>query len=195
LNRLKQTGSFSEDEVRLLETSIDELNSALAEHKQTAQKSHKYHLQMVEGCSTAWKRISELETKSGLSENETEELDRLRNIFCQTISADYQMSKLIPSWGMSPQPGSTYYLQKLSNDIFGIVDHSTGESQTYIFDERLGPKNSDHTISYIYHYLSSIPPWIKRVHIFLGNAGSTNKNMYVMAWAMDMVQHEEFDIA
>jgi len=40
LNRLKQTGSFSEDEVRLLETSIDELNSALAEHKQTAQKSH-----------------------------------------------------------------------------------------------------------------------------------------------------------
>ena len=40
LNRLKQTESFSEDEVRLLETSIDELNSALAEHKQTAQKSH-----------------------------------------------------------------------------------------------------------------------------------------------------------
>jgi len=132
---------------------------------------------MVEHCSTAWKRISELETKSGLSENETEELDRLRNIFCLTISADYQMSKLIPNWGMSPQPGSTYYLQKLSNDIFGIVDHSTGESQTYIFDERLGPKNSDHTISYIHHYLSSIPPWIKRVHIFLDNAGSTNINM------------------
>ena len=132
--------------MRLLETSIDELNSALAEHKLTAQKSHKYHLQMVECCSTAWKRISELETKSGLSENETEELDRLRNIFCLTISADYQMSKLIPNWGMSPQPGSTYYLQKLSNDIFGIVDHSTGESPTCIFDERLGPKNSDHTI-------------------------------------------------
>jgi len=76
-----------------------------------------------------------LETKSGLSENKTEELDRLRNIFCLTISADYQMSELIPSWGMSPQPGSAYYLQNLSNDIFGTVDHSTGESQTYIFDE------------------------------------------------------------
>ena len=106
MNRLKQTGSFSEDKVRLLETSIDELNSALAEHKQTAQKSHKYHLQMVEHCSTAWKRISELETKSGLSENETEELDRLRYIFCLTISADYQMSNLsltgvcLPSLGV-----------------------------------------------------------------------------------------------
>lgn len=28
------------------------------EHKQTAQKSHKYHLQKVERCSTAWKRMS-----------------------------------------------------------------------------------------------------------------------------------------
>ena len=104
------------------------------------------------------------------------------------------MSKLIPSWGMSPQPGSTYYLQKLSHDIFGIVNHSNAESRVYIFDERLGPKNSDHTISYLNHYLSEIPSWIKRVHIFLDNAGSTNKNMYTMAWAMEMVQHHKFDI-
>ena len=63
----------------------------------------------------------------------------------------------------------------------------------YIFDERLGPKNSDHTISYLNHYLSEIPSWIKRVHIFLDNAGSTNKNMYTMAWAMEMA-HYKFDI-
>ena len=32
------------------------------------------------------------------------------------------------------------YVQKLSNDTLGIVDHSHGESTVYIFDERLGPK-------------------------------------------------------
>ena len=56
-------------------------------------------------------------------------------------------------------------------------------------------KNSDHTISYISHYLTTIPLWIKRIHLFLDNAGSTNKNMYVMAWAMEMVQHHKFDVA
>ena len=33
------------------------------------------------------------------------------------------MQKLVPYWGISPEPGSTYYLQKLSYDLFGIVDH------------------------------------------------------------------------
>ena len=149
---------------------------------------------MVERCSNQWKRIKELEGPSILSEEEEEELTRLHNVFTLTVSADYQMSKLIPFWGMSPQPGSTYCLQKLSNDIFGIVDHSHGESTVYIFDERLGPKHSDHTILYISHYLTTIPSWIKRIHFFLNNAGNTNKNMYVMAWAMKMVQHRKFDV-
>ena len=181
LNRLKQTGSVSEEEVHSLDTSIKELSLSLEEHKQTAQKSHKYHLEIVERFANQWKRIKELEGKSAPSEEE--ELTRLRNLFSLTISADYQMSKLIPFWGMSPQPGSTYYLQKLSNDIFGIVDHSSGESTVYtcIFDERLGQKNSDHTISYISDYLASIPSWVKRIHLFLDNAGSMNKNMYLMA--------------
>ena len=92
---------------------------------------------------------------------------------------------------MSPQPDIPYYLQKLSRNIFGIVDHSTGKSRVYIFDERLGPKNSDHAISYLHNYLSDIPSWIQRLPIFLDHTGGTNKNMYTMAWAMEMVQHNK----
>ena len=91
--------------------------------------------------------IKELEGKSDPSEEEEEELTRLRDLFSVTISTDYQMSKLIPFWRMSPQPGSTYmymvyYLQKLNNEIFGTVDHSSGESRVRIYLRRktLGQK-------------------------------------------------------
>ena len=75
---------------------------------------------------------------------------------------------------MSPQPGITYYLQKqnLSHDIFGIVDQLTGKFRVYIFDERLGPKNSDHTISYLHYYLSDI-------HTFMD---SKNTNLSRQCW-------------
>ena len=113
LNRLKQTGSSSEEELKSLESDIQELQSAREVHKQTAQNSHKYHLDMVKRCSTQWEQIQELQGQSTLSAEEEEQLTRLHNIFTLTLSADFQMSKLIPSWGVSPQPGSTYYLQKL----------------------------------------------------------------------------------
>ena len=100
------------------------------------------------------------------------------------------MGKLLPSWCLSPQPSSTYYFQKLSCDILGIVDHRNGNAATYIFDERVGPKNTDHTVSYILHYIKSgkVPSWIRRVQLFMDNAGSTNKNQYVMGAAMEIVQ-------
>ena len=102
------------------------------------------------------------------------------------------MQKLVPYWGISPQPGSTYYLQKLSYDLFGIVDHKDESSAVYIFDERVGTKTADHTISYILHYLKSagkVPSWVTRLHVFLDNAGSTNKNQYLMSSCMELVQH------
>lgn len=67
------------------------------------------------------------------------------------------MQKLVPYWGQSPQPGSTYYLQKLNHDILGMVNHSTGASHVYLFDERTGPKNTDHTVSYFSHYITTLP--------------------------------------
>lgn len=48
------------------------------------------------------------------------------------------------------------------------------------------PKNTDHTVSYLTDFCSKLPPWITRIHLFLDNASSTNKNFYTMAWAYEL---------
>ena len=91
------------------------------------------------------------------------------------------MCKLVPYWGLSAQPGSMYYLQKQNHDVFGIVNHAQKVSTVYLFDERVGHKKTDHTICYLTDYLAKLPSWISRVHLFLDNTSSTNKNCYLMA--------------
>lgn len=79
----------------------------------------------------------------------------------------------------------------MSHDVFGVVDHYNGHSTLFIFDERAGPKNTDHTISLLMQYIKNrerMPSWVKRIHIFLDNTGSTNKNAFLMGWGMEMVQ-------
>ena len=58
------------------------------------------------------------------------------------------MQKLVPHWGHSPQPGSTYYLQNLI-----YLDYRDDSAPLYIFDETVGHKTADHTISYILQFL------------------------------------------
>ena len=43
--------------------------------------------------------------------------------FTLVLSAGYQQAKLLPHWGRSAQPASTYYLTMESHNIFGIVAH------------------------------------------------------------------------
>lgn len=94
---------------------------------------------------------------------EDEKLQELQHCYTLLIS-DYQMQKLVPHRGRSPQPGSIYYLQKLSFDLFGIVNHRDDSAAVYVFDERVGHKTADHTISYILHYMKS-PGSIKFVYV------------------------------
>ena len=68
---------------------------------------------------------------------------------------------------MSAQPGSTYYLQKLNHDVFGIVNHGSKTSTIYLFDERVGPKTTDHTLSYLSDFILNLPDWVRRIHLFL----------------------------
>ena len=42
------------------------------------------------------------------------------------------------------------------------------------------------------HYVRAtgkVPSWVTRIHIFLDNAGSTNKNQYLMSSCMELVQN------
>ena len=137
-----------------------------------------------------------LESKEGRTEEEDFTLQSLKHNFSAVLSDDYQMQKLVPYWGHSPQPGATYYLQKLSHDIFRIVNHSDEHSTLYIFDETVGPTNTDHTISLLMQYIRNrerMPSWIKTIYIFLENTGSTNENAFFMGWGMEMVQHGVID--
>ena len=193
INRLRQSAVAEGDEIKRIEDEIAALKQDLEHHRQVAEASHKYFVDVTERSAAEWREISELEQKPSLTDEENEKLVVLKHKFNLVISADYQMSKLIPYWGMSAQPGSTYYLQKLSHDILGIVNHATNKSAVYLFDETVGPKNTDHTISYITHYLDMLPNWIHRLHIFLDNTCSTNKNFYTMAWACEMVQQGRCD--
>ena len=144
----------------------------------------------MDKCQKNWSDIICLTSRRPLTPAERGELETLQHCFTLTISADYQQSKLIPSWGKTEQPGSTYYLQKVSHDIFGIVDHRDDEDTLYLFDECIGLKNTDHMISFLLTYwqrVSQQHPWIQRLAIFLDNATSTNKNRFLFAWAMEMV--------
>ena len=160
LNRLHQSGSASSGELRAREATKQDLEDRLAEHKSTATKSREYYKTATNKCKQQWNKIVQLTSQSqrALTRSEKEELASTKHCFTATISADFQQSKLIPSWGKSEQPGSTYYLQKVSHDLFGIVDHSTDDSVMYIFDERIGPKNTDHTISFLMLFLAKAPP-------------------------------------
>ena len=73
-----------------------------------------------------------------------------QHCFTLVISADYKQAKLIPSWEETGQPGSTYYLQKASIDIFSIIDHRDDKGHVNLFDEHIGPKNTDHTVSLLH---------------------------------------------
>ena len=193
LNRLQQAAASLPEDLKRLEDDIKAIRQSLEIHRKEAEESHHYYTEVTKKANKKWNRIVELERMSDLSQNERDELEVLRNSFNLVIAADYQMSKLAPYWGQSPQPGSTYYLQKLSHHIFGIVNHATNKTTVYLFDERVGPKNTDHTVSYLTHFISQLPPWLCRIHLFLDNTCATNKNWYMMAWALQMLQHGKLD--
>ena len=189
-NWLQQSGNASESALRAQEERQHQLEEEKREHKENATKAREYYKESVQKCKTSWNKIMQLTNKTPLTAREREELESLQHCFTLTLSADYQQSKLIPSWGRTEQPGSTYYLQKVSHDIFGIIDHREEQGVVYLFDERIGPKNTDHTVSFLSHYVETVSachPWIKRLALFLDNATSTNKNKFMFAWAMELV--------
>ena len=160
INHLLASASADPNEISCLENDKISLSQALEDHRHKAAEAHKYYVDATKLCAEEWAEIANLEGRS-LSPEENERLTTMKCKFSVVLSVDYQMSKLIPYWGASSQPGSTYFLQKSSHNIYGIVNHATNDSRVYLFDERLGPKNIDHTISYITHHISTLPSWVR----------------------------------
>ena len=149
---------------------------------------------MVIATQSEYTKITSLLKKQNRTKTEEKQLKKLQDSFAAFISADYMMSKNLPFWGESPQPAKTYYQMKLVCDMFGIVDHSKKASNhTYICDElAAGPKNTDHTISFLNHFIDTqIESWVKNMTFCLDNA-KICKCKYLLAWADQLVNQGRF---
>jgi hypothetical protein len=50
--------------------------------------------------------MERIQTLEQDSEDNKDELAQQKQNFSLTLSVDYQMNKLVPYWGLTPQPGS-----------------------------------------------------------------------------------------
>lgn len=62
--------------------------------------------------------LSKQTVRGGTEENRQINDEEEKAVLRLVVSTDYRMRKLVPHWEYSPQPGSTYYLQKLSHDLW-----------------------------------------------------------------------------
>lgn len=190
--RLQQEGNGSETEIRENLSLAESYGLLLDEHRMDAGFELDHYRRQTGKSRSLYRHIEKLQKKES-KEGKTE-LQELKGQIIFSLSLDWQQSKLTPHWGFSAQPSETYYLRKLSHNIFGIVDHTLDQNAVYVLDERAGgAKNADITISLIDHYLyQHTPSWAKHICLFMDN-GTTNKNQFMIQWAMELVERNDYD--
>jgi len=187
--RLQQEGNGNEDEIRENKALAESYGLLLEEHRMDAANELEHYRQQTNKSRLLYHYIEELQKNE-----EKAKLQELMGQITFTLSLDYQQSKLTPHWGFSAQPSETYYLRKLSHNIFGIVDHTLAKNAVYVLDERAGgAKNADITISLVDHYIhQTLPSWARNLCLFMDN-GATNKNQFIIQWAMELVERCDYD--
>jgi len=110
LQRLRHSGDCSDVRLREHEALMKQAETVLAEHKQEAQEALEYYKFVTQKCKSDWKAIIELASKDTLNAASQARLQALQESFTLVLSADYQMTKLIPFWGQTSQPAMTYYM-------------------------------------------------------------------------------------
>ena len=190
--RLQQEGNGSESEIRESLALAESYGLLLEEHRMDAGFELDHYQQQTQKSRSSYHHFEELQKKE--SKAAKTNLQKLKSRIIFSLSLDYQQSKLTPHWGASAQPSETYYLRKLSHNILGIVDHTLIKNAVYVFDERVaGSKNADTTISLVDHYIhQSLPPWARHLCLFMDN-GATNKNQFIIQWAMELVERCDYD--
>ena len=191
--RLQQEGNGNADEIVENKALAQSYGLLLEEHRMDATNELEHYRQQTNKSRSLYHYIEELQKKESKSKEEKAKLSELKGQITFTLCLDYQQSKLTPHWGFSAQPSETYYLRKLSHNIFGIVDHTLAKNAVYVIDERAGgAKNADFTISLVDHYIhQQIPLWARHLCLFMDN-GATNKNQFMIQWAMELVERGDY---
>ena len=193
--RLRQEGNDSEERIRESEALAESYGLLLEEHRLDAANELENYRQRVKESRSLYEQVEELRQKGEAAATEGPlSSEGLAQQVVFTLSVDYQQSKLTPHWGHSAQPSETYYLRKLSHNIFGVVDHTLDRSAVYLVDERTGgAKNADITISLLDHYIrQNLPSYARHLRVFMDN-GATNKNQYMLQWAAELVGCGEYE--
>jgi len=190
--RLQQEGNGSETEIRERKAFAESYGLLLEEHKTDAGFELEHYRQQTGNSRSLYRDIEELQKRE--SKADRINLQELKSRIVFSLSLDYQQSKLTPHWGCSAQPSETYYLRKLSHNIFGIVDHTLFKNSVYVFDEQVaGSKNADTTISLVDHYIhKNLPSCARHLCLFMDN-GATNKNQFIIQWATELVERCDYD--
>jgi hypothetical protein len=193
-NRLQQNGNGDEHRIRECQTLAESYGLLLEEHRMEANRELCHYREQTSESRSSYLHIQQIQEKKRRTGEDERQLQKLMDEITFTLSLDYQQSKLIPHWGNTSQPGETYYLRKLSHNIFGIIDHALAENTVYVLDERAcGTKNADLTISLVDHYIhQKIPPWVRHLCLYMDN-GPTNKNQYMVQYGMELVQHHKYN--
>ncbi|MCP4550775.1 MAG: hypothetical protein GY834_01770, partial [Bacteroidetes bacterium] len=192
--RLLENGNCDEEEIRENQALAESYGILLEEHKMDAGNELQHYREKTAECRNLYRTIEKPRKRLSKTKGDGTKRRELEKklIFC--LSVDYQQSKLTPHWGFSAQPSETYYLRKLSHNIFGIVDHALGEDTVYVLDERVGgAKNGDITISLVDNYINEkLPSWARRLCLFSDN-GATNKNQFMIQWGIELIERGDFD--
>lgn len=191
--RLRQEGDGDEDEIRENEALAESYKILLNEHRLDASNELQHYKAITKDCRSKYLQIPKRPEDELANAPKESALNKLCDQVVFTLSIDYQQSKLVPHWGRTAQPSETYYMRKLSHNVFGIVDHTLERDAIYITDERIGgAKNANMTISHIHQYIQrTIPAWANHLCLFMDN-GRTNKNQSLIHWAMELVCQSVF---
>ena len=88
------------------------------------------------------------------------------------LAIDYQKNLSLPLTGVSQE----FYKRQLWIHSFCIHDNVTNDATMFLYAEHYAKKEPNEVISCLNYYFDGLPPTICKVHIFLDNCFSQNKN-------------------
>ena len=104
------------------------------------------------------------------------------------LAMDYQKNLPLPLTGISQE----YYKRQLWIHNFCIHDNVTNDATTFLYAEHYAKKGPNEVISCLNYYFDGLPTSISKVHIFLDDCFSQNKNRYLIAY-LNVLAHTKFD--
>ena len=104
------------------------------------------------------------------------------------LAMDYQKNLPLPLTGISQE----YYKRQLWIHNFCIHDNVTNDATTFLYAEHYAKKGPNEVISCLNYYFDGLPTSISKVHIFLDDCFSQNKNGYLIAY-LNVLAHTKFD--